>query len=68
MTAPQPNDAPPSSDPNPGQRVCAESSPKTEAEAAATGAQAVVKKLTPEEQMALYESDLKENDWGHQPC
>jgi hypothetical protein len=26
------------------------------------------KKLTPEEQMALYESDLKENDWGHQPC
>lgn len=27
-----------------------------------------VKKLTPEEQMALYEDDLKENDWGHQPC
>jgi hypothetical protein len=26
------------------------------------------KKLTPEEQMALYEKDLKENDWGHQPC
>jgi hypothetical protein len=26
------------------------------------------KKLTPEEQMALYEDDLKENDWGHQPC
>jgi hypothetical protein len=25
-------------------------------------------KLTPEEQMALYEKDLKENDWGHQPC
>ena len=24
--------------------------------------------LTPEEQMALYEQDLKENDWGHQPC
>ena len=24
--------------------------------------------LTPEEQMALYEEDLKENDWGHQPC
>lgn len=24
--------------------------------------------LTPEEQMALYEKDLKENDWGHQPC
>jgi len=27
-----------------------------------------VKKLTSEEQMALYEKDLKENDWGHQPC
>jgi hypothetical protein len=26
------------------------------------------KKLTPEEQMALYEKELKENDWGHQPC
>jgi len=26
------------------------------------------KALTPEEQMALYEEDLKENDWGHQPC
>ena len=25
-------------------------------------------KLTPEEQMALYEEHLKENDWGHQPC
>jgi hypothetical protein len=24
--------------------------------------------LTPEEQMALYEKDLRENDWGHQPC
>ena len=26
------------------------------------------KPLTAEEQMALYEKDLKENDWGHQPC
>jgi hypothetical protein len=25
-------------------------------------------KLSPEEQMALYENDLKETDWGHQPC
>ena len=25
-------------------------------------------KLTPEEQMALYEKELKETDWGHQPC
>ena len=28
----------------------------------------VSKKLTPDEQMALYEEDLKESDWGHQPC
>ena len=27
-----------------------------------------VNELTPEEQMALFEKDLKENDWGHQPC
>ena len=26
------------------------------------------KPLTPDEQMALFEKDLKENDWGHQPC
>ena len=25
-------------------------------------------KLSPEEQMALYEEQLKEDDWGHQPC
>ena len=24
--------------------------------------------LTPEEQMALFERELKETDWGHQPC
>jgi len=47
--------------------------PRPEAKEAAqagseTGAPAPAKKLTPEEQMALYEDDLKENDWGHQPC
>ena len=26
------------------------------------------KSLTPEEQMARYEDELKETDWGHQPC
>ena len=26
------------------------------------------KELTADEQMALFEKDLKENDWGHQPC
>ncbi|MBC8002837.1 MAG: hypothetical protein H7X97_09650 [Opitutaceae bacterium] len=33
-----------------------------------TGRPAAAKELTAEEQMALYEKDLKENDWGHQPC
>jgi hypothetical protein len=27
-----------------------------------------VAELTPEEQMAIFEKDQKENDWGHQPC
>lgn len=26
------------------------------------------RELTPEEQMEKYEEDLKESDWGHQPC
>jgi hypothetical protein len=26
------------------------------------------RKPTPEEQMEKFEEDLKENDWGHQPC
>jgi hypothetical protein len=29
---------------------------------------ALANKLTPEEQMALFEKELKETDWGHQPC
>lgn len=24
--------------------------------------------LTPDEQMARFERELKEQDWGHQPC
>jgi hypothetical protein len=26
------------------------------------------KPLSPQEQMEQFEEDLKENDWGHQPC
>jgi hypothetical protein len=33
-----------------------------------SGANALTKMLTPEEQMALFEKELKDNDWGHQPC
>ena len=31
-------------------------------------AAALANTLTPEEQMALFEQELKETDWGHQPC
>ena len=37
-------------------------------ELASASEPAAAKKLSAEEQMALYEKDLKENDWGHQPC
>jgi len=35
---------------------------------ASAGASPEAKKLTPEEQMAAFEEELKETDWGHQPC
>jgi len=41
---------------------------KSPVDAPVSGEATPVKKLTPEEQMALFEKDLKENDWGHQPC
>ena len=34
----------------------------------AAGESAAASKLTPEEQMAAFEKELKETDWGHQPC
>jgi hypothetical protein len=34
----------------------------------ATDETARATELTPEEQMALFEKELKESDWGHQPC
>jgi len=42
--------------------------PNPTARANAPVHEANVKTLTPEEQMALYEKELKETDWGHQPC
>ena len=33
-----------------------------------SGESAESKRLTAEEQMALFEKQLKEDDWGHQPC
>jgi hypothetical protein len=38
------------------------------AKTSASGETETINDLTPEEQMALYEKELKENDWGHQPC
>ena len=32
------------------------------------GVSVPVEQLSPEEQMALFEAKLKEEDWGHQPC
>jgi hypothetical protein len=42
--------------------------PDNQAEVSPAGDPAMPKKLTAEEQMALYEKSLKEDDWGHQPC
>jgi hypothetical protein len=41
-------------------------SPRPEHEA--PRADAPKKVLSAEEQMEQFEEDLKENDWGHQPC
>ena len=35
---------------------------------AADAIEAASQTLSAEEQMALYEKALKEDDWGHQPC
>ena len=44
------------------------SAPATIPESAANAESPPPNKLTPEEQWALFEDDLKENDWGHRPC
>ena len=49
-------------------KVTSNSPTETEANTSALDKQSDVNKLTAEEQMALFEKDLKENDWGHQPC
>jgi hypothetical protein len=41
---------------------------KPTAEAETNPASANVPVLSPEEQMERFEEDLKESDWGHQPC
>jgi hypothetical protein len=56
---------PDESKPEPASEVVAA---KSTLETASPAAGEPAKKLTPEEQMALYEEHLKETDWGHQPC
>ena len=65
--------SPPNSDKNKPveshETIAAAKSPSDgKADASPAAEPAAPKKLTPEEQMALYEKELKEDDWGHQPC
>ena len=39
-----------------------------EANPSAASGEASPPQLTKEEQWALFEEELKESDWGHQPC
>jgi hypothetical protein len=39
-----------------------------DANAASPDEAAASNQLTKEEQWALFEKELKESDWGHQPC
>jgi len=56
MSEPKPNNVPP----NPSAPSDANSVPSPEPPAP--------DQLTKEEQWALFEKELKESDWGHQPC
>jgi len=55
-------------DPKGNQNRPAPTANAPESAQAKTDSEASQPVLTPEEQMALYEKELKENDWGHQPC
>ena len=58
MSSPEPLPAKPAVAPAP-----AAAAPGQAADAAAPGSG-----LTADEQMALFAQELKETDWGHQPC
>ena len=67
---PQSAPAPTTGTPNPRPAEGNHRPPSTETSgiADAIGGPTPVDKLSPEEQMALFEKELKEKDWGHQPC
>lgn len=52
----------------PDQEEPTESLPAAEEESVEDVENQKPRELTAEEQMALYEKSLKEDDWGHQPC
>jgi len=61
------NDKPSLDQTKPGKNLLeTSSSPSVDANADTVAQQRT--ELTAEEQMALYEKALKEDDWGHQPC
>ena len=65
MTDPEANAVlPPESERSKGNEV----TPATVAGTVASRQKSAVDQLTPEEQLAQFEKELKENDWGHQPC
>ncbi len=41
---------------------------EADADGVTAGKCALPRRLTADEQMALFEEALKESDWGHQPC
>jgi hypothetical protein len=45
-----------------------DSPPQTEVDRSGSTEPPPSQELTAEEQMARYEDELKESDWGHQPC
>jgi len=57
MSEPKPNNVPPANPAAPG-----------DANSASPPGSAAPEQLTKEEQWALFEKELKESDWGHQPC
>jgi hypothetical protein len=57
------------SDPKPNEPSAATpGSTSVPAKSADAGESPVPNQLTKEEQWALFEKELKESDWGHQPC
>lgn len=51
-----------------GATASAKVPPAGEADIPPTGEPVPANQLSPEEQMARFAKELKEKDWGHQPC